>query len=198
MNSRARVALVVLAAAPLAACGSSGGSSGGGSGSGSGGTSAKSYVHSVCTAISNAGKQIQAAEQNFQTTIQGDEKKGLGAIKRDTIAYFDNVTAKVEQMKNGIEQAGTPDVSGGAEVRTRLVNGMTQIVDAMHRVQSDVRGIKTGNAQQFAQKLQGEATRVQSVFSQVGQAFQVLKNPQLDAAGKADPVCKSLNSQASG
>lgn len=187
--------VVALVAVPLAACGSSGGG-GGTSGGGSGGTPGEAYVNAVCSAIGNAGKELQAAERHFQSTTRSDEKKGLDAIKRDTIAYFDKVAAKVEAMKNGIEQAGTPDVPSGAAVRSSLLGALTQAGDTLHAVQDDVRRISPRNPHQFLRKVQNAGSQARSAFSRVGQAFQAVKNPELLAAARNDPACQALTSGA--
>ena len=186
--------VVALVAAPLAACGSSGGSA---ADRVSGGTSPKAYVNAVCTAIASAGKQIQAAEQHFQSTIRGDEKKGLDAIKRDSIRYFDKVSAKVDAMKNGIERAGTPDVPGGASVRGSLLGALTQAADTMHAVQADVRSVSTGNAHRFLTKVQNAVSQARSALSKVGQAFQAVKNQDLLEAARNDSTCQALASGTS-
>lgn len=192
MTARARILVALIAVAPLTACGSSGGGSNGAGGSTT--TSPTAYVHDICSAIASGGKQIMAQEKKFETTVRADEQKGLATVKQDTISYFDAVTAKVEAMKNGVVQAGTPDVSGGAGIRTRLVNGMTQLVDTMHKVQSEVRSISSSNPQQFASQIQSDASKVQTVFSQVGHTFDALSNKQLNSAANSDSACKSLSS----
>lgn len=193
MTNRTRIAVLTLALLPLAGCGSSGGGSGSAS-SGSGTTvSAKTYVHDICGAISNALQQVRTENTQLQSKVQADEKKGLPAIKQDAISYFDDVTSKVQQMRDGIDHAGTPDVSNGASVRSHLLSGIDTALSTMHSVQSDIRNLSSSNAQQFASKMTSEAQRVQQVFGNVGTSMSQISSPALDQAAKSDKTCTSLS-----
>jgi hypothetical protein len=206
MHSRLRLAAIALAVVPLAACGSSGGSpantgstgnSASAPSSSGGGTAAKAYMHQVCSSIGNGLDGIKSEVQTYQGKVQQDRSKGLPALKQDTIEYFNNVTQQFQNMKDGVDQAGTPAVSNGSKVRQVLLQGFDRVLQTLHNVQADVQNLSTTNSQAFATKLQKDAQTVEKVGQSIDQTFQnqgQLGGQELDQAEQSDPTCQKLQS----
>lgn len=190
------VSVVLLAPA----CGSSGGGNAGGGGSGTGGgngATAASFVHQVCSSIVTGVGEIKSKEQSFSTKVQADQKKGLPAVKADTVQFLGDAQTSFEEIRSKIAQAGTPDVQNAAKGKAVLLSALSTVLTKLKLLQADVKSASTKNQQAFQQKLQTDVGSLQSVFSNLSAGLNGLSSKELDAAAKKDPSCKQL-SNASG
>jgi hypothetical protein len=167
-----------------AGCGSSGSSNS----SESSKVSAKSYVRSVCSAISPLERDVVTRSSALNNTTATDAihakktlQSFLGAVEQDS----DNALTR-------IRSAGTPDISGGKAVASTIVKAFTELRDAMRVAISRSTSLPTNSAASFKTAAQALSASVKGSLNNIDASG--LSNPELEKAAANEPACKSLNS----
>lgn len=160
-------------------------------GCGSGGSSkvtARSYVRSVCSAISPLERDVvtrSSALNNSPASNATDAKKTLQGFLN---AIADDSSHAVSQIR----AAGTPDISNGKTVSGAIVKTFTELRDAMRVAVSKAQSLPTGSANSFNTAAHALTTSVRGSLNNIDASG--LSNPDLEKAAAAEPACKSLNS----
>jgi hypothetical protein len=160
-------------------------------GCGSGGSSkvtARSYVKSVCSAISPLERDVvtrSSALNNAPASNATDAKKTLqgflNAIEQDSAHAVSQIRA-----------AGTPDVAGGRTVSGAIVKTFTELRDAMRVAVNKSQSLPTGSATSFNTAAHALTTSVRGSLNHIDASG--LSNPDLEKAAAVEPACQSLNS----
>jgi hypothetical protein len=171
--------LFVVVLALCAGCGSGGGSSK---------VSARTYVKSVCSAISPLERDVvtRSSALNNSTATNATEAKQtlqgfLHAIEQDS-----------EHAVSKIRSAGTPDISGGKTVSGAIVRTFSELRDAMKVAVTKSQALPTNSASSFNSAAQALTSSVRGSLNSIDASG--LNNPDLEKAASKEPACKSLNS----
>lgn len=181
---RAVLALLIVVTV-CAGCGSSGSSK---TSSGSAKVSAKTYVKSVCSAISPLERDVVTRSSALNNTAAADATHAkktlqsfLGAVEQDS-----------ENALSRIRSAGTPDISNGEAVATTIVKAFTELRDAMRVAATKSNSLPTNSAAAFKTAAQSLGASVKGSLNNIDASG--LSNPDLEKAAAGEPACKSLNS----
>jgi hypothetical protein len=182
-----RGALALLIVLTLCAgCGSSGSSKSKSSGSSK--VSAKTYVKSVCSAISPLERDVVTRSSALNNTTASDARQAkktlqgfLGAVEQDS-----------QHALSRIRSAGTPDISNGKAVASTIVKAFTELRDAMRLAQTKSNSLPTDSASSFKTAAQALGASVKGSLTNIDASG--LSNPELEKAAANEPACKSLNS----
>ena len=161
-----------------AGCGSSGSSK----------VSARSYVKSVCSAISPLERDVvsrSSALNNSPASNAADAKKTLQGFLRA-------IEVDSAQAVSRIRAAGTPDISGGKTVSNAIVKTFTELRDAMSAAVTKSKSLPTDSANSFNSAAHALTTSVRGSLNNIDASG--LSNPGLEKAAAQEPACKSLNS----
>jgi hypothetical protein len=184
-----RGALALLIVLTLCAgCGSSGSSKSKSTSSGSSKVSAKTYVRSVCTAISPLERDLVTRSSALNNTTASDATQA----KKTLQGFLNAVELDSQHALSQIRSAGTPDISNGQVVATTIVKAFTQLRDAMRVAQTKSNSLPTDSAASFKTAAQALGTSVKGALGNIDASG--LSNPELEKAAANEPACKSLNS----
>jgi hypothetical protein len=156
--------------------------------SGSPKVSAKSYVKSVCAAISPLERDVTTRSSALNNTTASDATEA----KRTLQGFLDAVEQDSEHALSGVRSAGTPDIAGGKTVASAIVKAFTEVRDAMRAAAAKSNSLPTRSAASFKTAAQALGASVKGSLNRVDVSG--LSNPDLESAAASEPACKSLNS----
>ena len=174
---RGAVALLIVLTL-CAGCGSSGSSK----------ISAKTYVASVCSAISPLERDVVTRSSALNNTTAADAKQA----KKTLQGFLNAVEQDSEHALSEIRSAGTPDISNGGTVATTIVKAFTQLRDAMRIAAAKANSLPTDSATSFKTAAQALGASVKGSLNNIDASG--LSNSELEKAAANEPACKSLNS----
>jgi hypothetical protein len=160
-----------------AGCGSSGSSK----------STAKSYVKSVCSAISPLERDVVTRSSALNNTTATDATQA----KKTLQGFLQAVEADSQHALSRIRSAGTPDISGGNAVATTIVKAFTELRDAMRIAITKSNSLPTDSAASFKTAAQALGSSVKGSLNNIDASG--LSNHELEKAAANEPACKSLN-----
>ena len=169
---------------PIAACG-------GGSSDTSTRTSASSYVHTLCSAISG----FERIEQNGESTLgklSSAKNPNLPQLKVQVTHFFTQEAKASMAAQAQIERAGVPDVSQGETVRSGLISAFQKFSAALNSAVRQSKTVGTGSEKEFATAVQKLEAQLQTGAAGVTSSISGLP-ASLKAAGSEDPACASIS-----
>ncbi len=178
MKKILQVAALCASVAALSACG------------GSSGVTAASYVRSVCTAAATWKNAIVGAGGKLQSLSASTP---LPQTKSDYVAFVGTVENATSHAADQLSSAGTPSVSGGKAVASKLVGTFARAKNSLSRAQSEARAIPTTSNSAFNAAASKVQTDVRNSLSQMSSVTPA-NSPQLRSAATNDSTCKSLAS----
>jgi hypothetical protein len=185
--------VVVGAAILVAGCG------GGGGGSGSSGVSATSYAASICSSSKNLESAFSAQEQGIKTklpsllaTASASPTSVLQQAKKLLQTFADNAETAAKSWQKDVHAAGTPNVTNGAALSSKLNAAVDNLVAAVGTLRSQIGSLPTSSSTAFAQAAQADLTKFQSAAGSSASAVRNLHSSALDAAAKKTPSCQGL------
>lgn len=179
--------LVVAAALAASGCG------GGGDGSSSG-TPPGEYASSVCGAISNWQKELQASVSTMSADLSSSSTPA--EVKAKLVEFMDSAVTSTDKMVTTVKDAGRPDVDDGEKLQSDLVNGLTRAKDAFAQARDKAKTLPDNDQAAF----QREATALGTTLTEQGSAIETTfkglstkyDSKDLNEAFDKDPACKSL------
>ena len=190
---RAGRALATTLALVLVAC-SSGGSSASPSSSPSDvkTVGSQEYIDGLCTAMSGWLQSIQDGNDQLQTDIQ--TIKSPAEAKDVIVAYLDDVVTASEQLVTEVEGLGVPDVDGGEEAGSSIVDVLTGVRDTMADARDQIDALDTSDPQAMVQALQQVATDLNSATGELIGPLARMSIPELEQAYADSSACDPLKS----
>jgi basic membrane lipoprotein Med (substrate-binding protein (PBP1-ABC) superfamily) len=177
LRTIAACAVLAIAAAALAGCGGGGSSS----------VSPATYVKSVCLALGPFEKDVQTRSAALQHLP-------AGAAQRKTAlqGFFTAVVGDSDKAVSQLKAAGSPNVKNGSKIESAIVLVFTRFGTAAKQAAGKADALPTNSPTAF----QTAATALNNSFSTsmsgIGAGVSGLKSPELDAAEKKEPACKSI------
>jgi hypothetical protein len=160
-------------------------------GCGSGGSSkvsARSYVKSVCSAISPLERDVV----NRSSALNNSPASNATDAKKTLQGFLNVIEQDSENAVSRIRAAGTPDISGGKTVAGAIVRTFSELRDAMKVAVTKSRALPTTSASSFNSAATALTTSVRGSLNSIDASG--LSNPELEKAASKEPACKSLNS----
>jgi hypothetical protein len=177
---KSRALALVLSVAVLAGCGSSSG------------VSASTYVRAVCNAIYPFEHNVVVRESELALSLSAIKTPAEG--KSVLQAYITGVAKDTDAAIAKLESAGSPDVKGGKQISTAIVQAFTRVGSAMHAALRQANALPTTNQAAFTQGVHGLVASLSSIRG-ISQQLQSspLKSPALVKAAGQEPACKNLS-----
>lgn len=186
--TRPGFAMCTVALAALAAgCGSSSSSSST--------KSPQAWVKSVCNAVVPFKSDLTSREQALSSAASSSGGN-LSTVKQEFRSFLSSVAADSSTVTARISAAGTPNVSNGKQIESRLVSALRELTAAFQKAQSQAGGLSTGSASTFASGAQQIGASIQSSVGGLQGDLQGLKTGSLEKIAKSTPACASLNASS--
>jgi len=182
MRSRSRALALALGVAAVAA----------GCGGGSSGVSAAAYVRSVCNAIYPFERNVVVRESELALSLSAIKTPSEG--KSVLQAYITGVAKDTDTALAKLESSGSPDVSGGKQISSAIVQAFTRVGTAMHAALQKADALPTTSQAAFTQGVRSLVASLNSIRG-ISQQLQSspLKSPELVKAAGKEPACKNLS-----
>ena len=186
------VVCVLVLAVTAAGCGGGGGSGGGSSKSS--GVKPEAWASSVCTALGDWARGLQASSAKLQTDLRGS--KGLPEVKAKFVAFLQDATDKAKVMVAAVHAAGAPDVTNGAALQRDFEAAVARFQTSFERATTKAKALPTNNPQAFTSGVQSLGQEVQTSLSGTRDVFTMLgtkyKNSNMDTTTKSIPACSRI------
>ncbi len=161
-----------------AGCGSSGSSK----------VSARTYVRSVCSAISPLVTDVATRS----SALNNSSASNATEAKKTLQGFLTAIAQDSDHAVSRIRSAGTPDISDGKSVANAIVKTFIELRDAMQAAVTKSKSLPTDSASSFNSAAQALTTKVRGSLNSIDASG--LSNPDLEKAASTEPACKSLNS----
>jgi hypothetical protein len=195
--SAARLPVVLLTAIVLvfAAAGCGGGGDGG-NGDSASATEPSVWAASVCGALGNWVKSLQASSQDLGTTLRNT--KNLKTVKARFVTFLEDAEESSGEMVAKVEEAGPPNVSQGEAIQDDLVATLGGVQQSFSQAVDKANELSTSSLQSFSSGVSKLSEDVQDKLATTGGEFNSLstryQSPELDDATDGEPACQQFNS----
>jgi hypothetical protein len=150
--------------------------------------SPKTYVRSVCSAISPLERDVVTRSSALNDTTATDATQA----KKTLQGFLDAVEQDSEHAVSRLRSAGTPDISNGKAVAATIVKAFTEVRDALRAAATKSKSLPTDSANSFKTAAQALGASVKGSLNNIDASG--LSNPVLEKAAANEPACQSLNS----
>jgi hypothetical protein len=157
-------------------------------------TPAASYVGMVCTAATDYAHQIKTLTSSVQSKAAANGSNPVAA-KSDFVSFVEQFFSYSKQLTSRINAAGTPAVTGGAQIRTASLNALNQLDGEISDAREKAQALSTADPSQMREQAQeiGSQLSADTVAAKAQlTGHQALGVSQLDAAAHNNPSCLSL------
>jgi hypothetical protein len=192
----ARLPVVLLTAIVLAfAAAGCGGGGGGGSGDNASATEPSVWAASVCGALGNWVKSLQAGSQDLSSALRNT--KDLKSVKAGFVTFLEDAEESSGEMVDKVEEAGPPDVSQGEAIQDDLVDTLGKVEQSFSKAVDNANELSTSSLQAFSSGVGKLSEDVQGNLATTGDEFNSLsdryQSPELDEATDGEPACRQFS-----
>ena len=171
-----------------------GGDEGGGNGESSETVSAGDYAADVCGAARSWVQSVQERAAAIQTDLTSGSSEGKNVLSD----FLADVVADTDELLEGIDAAGVPDVEGGDEVAASLRSAFRQARDILADLQTRIEEVPEGNDQALLQAAQELGTSIGRAFEEVASSIQEPTSEELREALMEEEACTELTEGGDG
>jgi hypothetical protein len=165
----------------------------GGGGKSYSGTEPSVWAATVCGAVGDWARGLQADSAQFGLGGTTD----LKVVKRRFVAFLENAKRKTHTMVTRIRRAGAPAVKDGATIQEELVSGLEGGETSFIRAIARAKKLSTTDGQAFRAGVQDLGGDVQQELIEVGGDFNTLgdkyEDSALNKATTEEPACKMIS-----
>lgn len=176
MNRRVVLA-AVLAAVLISSCG------------GSSEVKPAVYVKSMCTALGNWKNTIQSAGVALQSS--GAANASRSVAKADYERFVRSLVTATRRATEALKAAGTPNVSGGKQVASRLDRAFERATHRLSQAETQAKAISTDSASAFQLGASSVTAQIKSALQSIA-AVAPGRSSQLRQAAAKQPACQVL------
>jgi hypothetical protein len=166
-------------ASALAGCGGGGSSS----------VSPATYVKAICSALGPFEKDVQTRSAALQRLPQ---IKTAAQRKTALQGFFTAVVGDSDKAVSQLKAAGSPNVKNGSKIESAIVLVFTRFGAAAKQASGKADALPTGSLSAFQTAANALNQSFTTSMSGIGAGVSGLKSPELDAAEKKEPACKSI------
>ena len=167
----------------------------GGDGKSYSGTEPSDWAATVCGAVGDWARGLQADSAQFGAGLGGTND--LKVVKRRFVAFLENAKRKTHIMVTKIREAGAPAVKDGATIQQELVSGLETGETSFTRAIARAKKLSTTDGQAFQSGVQDLGGDVQRELTEVGADFNTLgdkyEDSALNKATSEEPACKMIS-----
>jgi hypothetical protein len=157
-------------------------------GCGGSGVSAKAWWEDVCGGL--------VKWQNVLTEQPEIPQNDLVAAKTATTDLLTLAVTSTDELIRTIDQAGEPDVKGGADIAREYKKAIGGVRDALTTVKTSVEGLDPNDQQKFLDGMAAIGTDFQQAVQATGAAFDAIgkkyKSSELNRAASEVEACKEV------
>jgi hypothetical protein len=179
LRTVAALTALAIAAAALAGCGGSSSSS----------VSPGTYVKAVCGALGPFEKDVQARSASLQNLAQ---TKTAAQRKSILQGFFAAVVGDSDKAVSQLKAAGSPNVKNGSKIESAIVLVFTRFGTAAKQASDKANTLPTTSLPAFQTAANALNSSFTTSMAGIGSGVSGLKSPELDAAEKNEPSCKSI------
>ena len=193
-----RLLVVLLSAAVFmfAAVGCGGDGGDGGNGESASATAPDVWAASVCGALGNWVKSLQAGSRDLGSALR--DTKDLKTVKARFVAFLEDAEESSGEMVEKVKEAGPPDVSQGEAIQEDLVAALTKVQQSFSNAVDKANDLSTSSLQSFSNGVGKLSQSVQNNLAATGSEFNGLsdryQSPELDDATDGEPSCQQFSS----
>jgi hypothetical protein len=194
--SAARLPVVLLSIVVLAfAASGCGGGGDGGNGDSASGTTADVWAASVCGALGNWVKSLQAGSQDLSVALQNT--KDLKTVKARFVSFLEDAEKSSGEMVEKVKGAGPPDVDQGEAIQEDLVTALTKVQQSFSNAVDRANELSTSSLESFSSGVGKLSQSVQDNLANTGNDFNSLskryQSSELDDATDGEPACQQFS-----
>lgn len=189
------VAVAMLAALAFSACGGGDDGEDGnseGNGEATEQVSTEDYVAGLCSSMVDWQNKSQELSSTLQQEVQADPSMSMPDRKERIATYLENLKTETETFISSVEDAGEPDVEGGADVADTLLSGFRELITVIEQGQEQVAQLPTDDAETFRTQTDLIGDSLEAGFNQVAAGFQQMGGTPIDAAIKEEESCQQI------
>jgi hypothetical protein len=194
--SAVRLPAVLLSAIVLAFAAAGCGGDGGGNGDSASATAPDVWAASVCGALGNWVKSLQAGSQDLSASLR--DTKDLKNVKARFVTFLEDAETSSGEMVEKVKEAGPPDVSEGEAIQDELVAALTKVEQSFATAVDKANDLSTSSLKSFSTGVGKLSEDVQENLANTGSEFNNLsdrfQSPELDDATDGEPACQQFNS----
>jgi hypothetical protein len=194
--SAVRLPAVLLSAIVLAFAAAGCGGDGGGNGDSASATAPDVWAASVCGALGNWVKSLQAGSQDLSASLR--DTKDLKNVKARFVTFLEDAEKSSGEMVEKVKEAGPPDVSEGEAIQDELVAALTKVEQSFATAVDKANDLSTSSLKSFSTGVGKLSEDVQENLANTGSEFNNLsdrfQSPELDDATDGEPACQQFNS----
>jgi hypothetical protein len=195
--SAARLPVVLITAIVLAfAAAGCGGGGDGGNGDSASAAEPSVWAASVCGALGNWVKSLQADSQDLSSALR--DTKDLKTVKARFVTFLEDAEQSSGEMVDRVEEAGPPNVSQGEAIQDDLVATLGGVQQSFSQAVDKANALSTSSLQSFSSGVSKLSEDVQDKLATTGGEFNSLsdryQSPELDNATDGEPACQRFNS----
>ncbi len=180
-RNRSSLALAVLGAAVLAACGSNAPT----------GVSPAAYVKAVCGAVTPFERDVVSRSSALDLATFKDPVQSKHALQ----AFLEAVAADAGNALSRLARAGSPNVANGKAVSAAIVNAFNRLHRTMRTAVARAQALPTGSAEALRRAARELSASVRSSLSRFPNlSSSELRSPAIDLAASKEPACRSISS----
>jgi hypothetical protein len=153
-------------------------------------------VHTVCSDVGVFVAKANSLSSQLSSEVTGDSSN-MDAVKSNLIAFLSDLAGATKTFMTEMSGAGTPKVSGGAQVRTTLLNAINQLNSDISSAKAKAQGFSTSNSAAFESQVQALANQLSTQTNGLDTTLKGangMGNSALISAAESDSACSSLGS----
>lgn len=168
------LALVLVLAAPLAAC--------------SGQPGAHAWAALVCTTLSPWRSEIDSLTSRTQQQMTAETTPGQA--KENLARLFDGAASASETARVGVERAGIPDVTNGEAIADGFQHSLAGIRDAYGQARTGIEALATSPSKTFYDEVAKVVQKLTADYERSSLDTTTLESVELRQAFDSLPECQ--------
>lgn len=189
---RALAVLLSAIALAVAAAGCGGGDSDGGDNAS--GTPPDAWAASVCGALGDWVKDLQAESEELQPAMR--DTTDLKSVKEAFVTFIQDAEESFGETVEKVKDVGAPDVERGEEIQEDFVSALEEVEQSFSRAVDQANDLPTNDLQSFSTGVTELGQDVQTNLGKAGKGFNSLsdrfKSTELDSATDSEPACQQF------
>lgn len=153
-----------------------------------GGPAPRAWAASVCTALSPWRAEI--SNLTSRTQQQMTAKTTPAQAKENLVRLLDGAESASETARAEVEEAGVPDVDGGAAVAGGFVDSLTAVRDAYGKAKRGIESLDAGRADPFYDGVETVMKTLTTEYDRSALDTSSLDSPELEKAFDEVPECR--------
>jgi hypothetical protein len=152
------------------------------------------WAKQVCDAVQPQAKKIEAANAAIQK--QTSDNSAPADVQKTDAQAFQDMSDAYKAIGAAVQNAGAPDVDGGAKKQKDAVKELNDISASYASLKTQVDKLETKDQAKFADGLKDIATSLDKLSKSGNDALKTLEEGDVGKAMAKQESCKSASSSA--